>query len=372
MSLKIAIVAPTLRYVGGQSVQADLYLRHWHRDPEVEAIFVPIDPPLPFWAAWAKQVRGLRTLFREPFYFANLWRSLVLTDVAHIFASSYWSFLIAAAPACLIARLRGNKVLLHYHSGDARDHLLRFPSTVFVMGAVDELVVPTLYLHDVLCEFDLKPIVIPNLVDLSQFGYRTRHPLRPRFICTRGFSAYYNIDIVVRAFAEIKQAFPCATLDLLGEGPLEPSVRKLVADLALTDVAFRGPISRHDIGDYYDRADVFINASSVDAMPVSVIEAFRAGTPVVTTSPEAMRYLVEHERTGLLSPVGDAKALAANVVRLLHNAALAETLSRNAYQESLKYDWSLIRGQWLKQYRRLVRGPIAISGTASGEMDSAC
>ena len=44
-------------------------------------------------------------------------------------------------------------------------------------------------------------------------------------------------------------------------------------------------------------------------MPLSVIEAFAAGTPVVTTSPECMPYLVRHERTGLLSPVGMKKPL---------------------------------------------------------------
>jgi glycosyltransferase involved in cell wall biosynthesis len=90
-------------------------------------------------------------------------------------------------------------------------------------------------------------------------------------------------------------------------------------------------------------------------MPVSIIEAFAAGTPVVTTSPESIPYLVEHERTGLLSPVGDEKALAANVVRLLRDPALASRLSQNAYLESTKYTWEAVRGQWLKAYRTLVR-----------------
>src|SRR5208282_97277 len=93
-------------------------------------------------------------------------------------------------------------------------------------------------------------------------------------------------------------------------------VRKLVADLNLSGVNFTGVASRQEIGKYYDQADIFINASWLDNMPLSVIEAFASGTPVVTTSPECMPYLVKHERTGLLSPVGDEKALAANVIRL--------------------------------------------------------
>jgi len=345
-------------------------MRHWQDDLDAEAIFVPIDPPLPSWAAWAKGIRRLRTLFREPVYFASLWRSLSSVDVAHIFASSYWSFIIAAAPACLIAKLRNTKTLLNYHSGDACDHLARFRSARLVMRAVDQVVVPTPYLIDVLNEFDINAVTIPNVADLSQFHYRSRDPVQPKLICSRGFSPYYCVDIVVRAFAQIQRVYPEATLDLLGKGPLEDRIRDLVAGLALSGVTFCGAVSRQRIGEYYDRADIFINASCVDAMPVSVIEAFRAGTPVVTTSPEAMSYLVEHERTGLLSPVGDAESLAANVLRLIRDARLASHIGESAYQESHKYEWCSVRSEWLSQYRRLADF-ITTMNTAGTNVNSA-
>lgn len=366
--LKIAIVAPSLRYVGGHSVQADLFLRHWRDDPDAETIFVAIDPPLPNWSGRARRIRGLRTLLRAPFYVVDLWRALAHVDIAHIFASSYWSFLIAAAPAWVIAKLRGARTLLNYHSGDARDHLMRFRSAPFVMSRVDELVVPTRYLTAVLGEFGLSAVVVPNLVDLAQFQYRPRRPLRPHLICSRGFSAYYSVDVVVRAFAAVKRDYPGATLALLGEGPLEGEIRRLVSDLKLPDITFTGVVSRERIGDAYAQSDIFINGSSIDAQPVSVIEAFRAGTPVVTTSPEAMPYLVEHERTGLLSPVGDAESLAANVIRLLRDSDLATRIAENAYRESCKYEWDVVRGQWLNLYRSMLAPSVA---TAPPEGESA-
>jgi L-malate glycosyltransferase len=365
--LKIAIVAPSLRYVGGHSVQAELLVRLWRGDPDAEVIFVAIDPPLPNWSAWAKRIRALRTFLREPLYIVDLWRALADVDIAHIFASSYWSFLIAAAPAWLIAKLHGSKTLLNYHSGDARDHLTRFHSGVFVMSHVDELVVPTSYLVDVFGEFGLRAVVVPNVVDLSQFRYRVRRPLRPHLICPRGFSTYYSVDVVVRAFAEVKQVYPDARLDLVGNGPLEDEVRKLVATLNLADVRFTGVASRQRIGDFYDQADIFINGSCVDAMPVSVIEAFRAGMPVVTTSPEAMPYLIEHERTGLLSAVGDEKELAANVIRVLRDSDLAAKLAENAYRESRKYGWDVVRGQWLNVYRGMLNSLVS-TGVQEGEI----
>ena len=366
--LRVAIVAPSLRYVGGQSVQAELLLRFWQGDPDVEAIFVAIDPPLARWSAWAQQIRGLRTVLRGPLYIVDLWRALADVDVTHIFASPYWSFLIAAAPAWLIGKFRGNKTLMNYHSGEARDHMRCSRSGIFVLSHVDELVVPSKYLVDVLGEFGLKAVVVPNLVDLSQFRYRLRRQLRPHLICPRGFSTYYSVDVVVRAYAEVKRVYSDAKLDLVGEGPLEDDIRKLVAKMKLTDVRFTGVASRQQIGNYYDQADIFINGSCVDAMPVSVIEAFRVGTPVVTTSPEAMPYLVEHERTGLLSAVGDEKALAANVIRLLRDGQLAANLAENAYQESRKYEWGVVREQWLNLYRGMldsfVAGAVPESGSA--------
>lgn len=128
----------------------------------------------------------------------------------------------------------------------------------------------------------------------------------------------------------------------------------MVEDLKLDGVNFTGVASHEEIGKYYDRADIFINASWLDNMPVSVIEAFGAGTPVVTTSPECMPYLVQHERTGLLSPVGDENALAANVIRLLRDPELARRLAANAHEESQKYTWEVVRQQWLQMYRSLM------------------
>ena len=352
--LKVAIVAPSLRYVGGQAVQADLLMRLWQGDPQVDVTFIGVDPPLPGWLRWAEAIPGLRTVLREPIYFLHLWRGLKDVDIAHIFSASYWSFLLAPAPAWVVAKLRGRKSLINYRSGEARDHLQKFRSAKFVLARTDAIVAPSGYLVDVFQEFGLEAVVVPNLVDLSQFHYRERIPLRPHLVCTRGFSPYYCVDVVVRAFAEVQKTYPEARLDLVGGGPLEGDIRQLVADLKLTGVTFTGVASRQHIGKYYDDADIFINASRLDNMPVSIIEGFGSGTPVVTTSPESIPYFVDHERTGLLSAVGDEKALAANVIRVLRDPALASRLAQNAYQESRNYTWDAVRDQWVAVYRGLV------------------
>jgi glycosyltransferase involved in cell wall biosynthesis len=170
--LKVAIVAPSLRYVGGQAVQADLLTRLWQNDPDVEVSFLAVDPPLPRILAWAESIPGLRTILREPIYLLHLWDGLREVGIAHIFAASYWSFLLAPAPAWFFANLRGKRSIINYRSGEARDHVQRFRSGRFVLSRADEIIVPSRYLVDVFGEFGLGAIIIPNLVDLSQFHYR--------------------------------------------------------------------------------------------------------------------------------------------------------------------------------------------------------
>jgi glycosyltransferase involved in cell wall biosynthesis len=353
-AIRVAIVGPSLGYVGGQSVQADLLLRHWNRDPDVQVSFISVDPQFPAGLRWVARVPGLRTIVRTPFYLAGLWRGLRNVELAHIFSASYSSFVVAVFPAWLIATLRSKKTLINYHSGEARGHLGASWFARAVLKRAGKVVTPSPYLVDVFREFGLKAVPVPNIVDLSQFTYRLREPLRPHLVCTRGFHPYYCIDVVVKAFARVKREFPEAQLDLVGGGPLEENIRQLVFELKIDGVNFCGIASREEIGKYYDHADIFMNASRLDNMPVSVLEAFAAGTPVISTSPEGMRYLVEHDRTGLLSEPGNSEALAQNVIRILRDPQLARRLSLNALEEVKRYDWTKVRSQWLDAYRALL------------------
>ncbi|MGH9486490.1 MAG: glycosyltransferase [Terriglobales bacterium] len=348
--LQVAIVAPGPPAVGGQSVQAQLLLRHWRGDAAVEPRLITTYPRFPLALAWMQRIPYLRTLLRLPLYWASLWRELPRRGVAHVFSASYSSFWLAPAPAWLLARLRGNRVLIHYHSGEARDHLRRSPAARWVLRHADGLIVPSGYLRDVFAEFGLKATVVPNLVDLAQIHYREHRPLQPRLVCTRRLEPYYCVNLVVRAFAQVQRLYPGARLLLVGGGSEELKIRALIAELGLTGVELAGFVGRDAIGNCYDRADILINASRVDNMPVSLLEGFAAGTPVASTDAGGIPYIIQHERTGLLSPVGDCDALAANVLRLLREPELAAELAANARRECARFRWDAVRSEWLAAY----------------------
>jgi len=83
--LRVALVAPSLRILGGQAVQADLLLRAWENDSEVAARLVPINPVPPRALAPLARIKFLRTILTQLLYWPMLLRELRRSDVVHAF-----------------------------------------------------------------------------------------------------------------------------------------------------------------------------------------------------------------------------------------------------------------------------------------------
>jgi len=351
--LRIAIVVASLRILGGQSVQAQRLLDGWRGDPAVDAWIVPIDPvpPAPF--DRLLRIKYLRTIVTQLCYWPLLLRELRRADVVHAFSASYTSFLLAPLPAVIVARLLGKPVVLNYHSGEAPDHLHRSAAARFVMRhVVDANVVPSMFLRDVLLSFDIDAEVVHNTIDLRQFAYRSRNPLRPRLLCTRNFEPLYNMSCVLRAFARIQAQHPDATLTLVGSGSQDAALRVEASALELDNVTFAGRVPPSEIQRYYADADVYIQAPSIDNMPLSILEAFATGMPVVSTDVGGVPSILRHGIDGLLVADNDDAALAAQVLRLLADPSFARGLAGSAHRTLAAYEWPIVREGWLRAYRR--------------------
>src|SRR5262249_22689308 len=162
-----------------------------------------------------------------------------------------------------------------------------------VLRAAHAVVVPSSYLAEVFGAHAIHATVVPNVIDARVLrDGAPRRSTSPRLVCTRNFDAPYAVDVVVRAFAEVKRACSSAQLIVAGQGPEEAALRALVRELDLDGVEFCGVVPRERIGELLARADVFVNASRVDNMPVSIMEAFAAGVPVVSVATGGIPFLV--------------------------------------------------------------------------------
>jgi glycosyltransferase involved in cell wall biosynthesis len=365
--LRVAIVAPTLEILGGHSVQAAALLDGWRNDPDVEAWLVPINPPPPAWLARAGRMRYVRTVVTQLAYWPLLWRELRRADVVHVFSASYTSFLLSPLPAWLVARALGTPVLLNYHSGEAPDHLRRSRLARAVLRRIGTTIVPSRFLVDVFARFGLAAEAIPNVIDRERFRFRPRGALRPRLLSTRNFEANYNVACTLRAFARVQARHPDATLTVVGSGGHEPALRALAASLGLRGVTFAGRVPPADMARHYDDADIYVQTPAVDNMPLSVLEAFSSGLPVVSTDAGGVRAMLTHEVHGLLAPLDDDAAIAAHVCRLLDEPGLGDRLAAAARRETDAYVWDAVRDRWAGAYVRLVASPGHSAGVTAPE-----
>lgn len=355
--VRVCLVGPSTDILGGQAVQAERLLHRFRDVPEIEADFLPVNPRLPGVLGRLQRVKYVRTLLTETTYLANLARRLGRYDVVHAFSASYLSFVLAPTPAILIAKALGKKVVLNYRSGEAEDHLQRWRSAVPTMRLADRVVVPSGYLVDVFARFGLPAESIFNIVDLGRFRFRERRPLRPVFFANRNFEPLYNLPCVLRAFALVQERIPDASLTLAGDGSQRPALEALARELGLRNTRFLGRVPPTEMPALYDAADVYLNGSDIDNMPGSIIEAYASGIPVVTTDAGGIPYIVENERTGMLVPRGDDRAMADAALRLLADPDLAAGIARRAHEEcSSRYSWEAVRDEWVALYTSLVSG----------------
>jgi len=354
--VRVLIVAASLDILGGQAVQAERLVRHLQQEPSLQVSFLPINPRLPGKLRTLQSIKYVRTLTTSIFYCLNLLRQVRKYDVIHIFSASYLSFLIAPTPAILVSKLYGKKIVLNYHSGEAEDHLrLWRRTTIPILNLADAIVVPSEFLVRVFSTFGVDARAIFNIIDLNKFSFRERDQLRPVFLSNRNLEAHYGVDCVLRAFALIQQQVPDAVLTVIGDGSQRQALEDLKRELNLKHISFTGRVEHEDIYQQYSTSDVYLNASKVDNQPLSILEAFACGLPVVTTDAGGIPDIVTNGETGFVVRVGDYRALADRAIKLLADHNIATTMARRARQECMRYTWKIVCHQWLHLYYSLAQ-----------------
>jgi glycosyltransferase involved in cell wall biosynthesis len=148
----------------------------------------------------------------------------------------------------------------------------------------------------------------------------------------RGVKGHRHLIDSCRLLRDRGLAFRC---HLVGGGPREEALRRQVARLGLGDaIAFHGPQPHAVVLERMRAAHVQVLCSVQDragrreGIPVALMEAMSCGLPVVASAISGIPELVEDGRTGLLTPPGDARAIADALERLARSADLRSELGR--------------------------------------------
>ncbi len=153
------------------------------------------------------------------------------------------------------------------------------------------------------------------------------HPERTpaRLIMVARLGAQKDHPTLLRALAGLRNL--AWELDLIGDGPLMSEMQALAGSLGIQDrVRFLG--QRMDVDQLLAAAQISLLATNWEGFPLSILEAMRAGLPVIATSVAGIGEAVTDGETGYLVPRGDVDLLRNRIERLLTDTGLRVRLGR--------------------------------------------
>ena len=113
----------------------------------------------------------------------------------------------------------------------------------------------------------------------------------------------------------VLEKYPDARFLVVGDGELRPELERYAYDTGISkQIDFLG--FRRDLPEIYADLDVVVLSSLNEGLPVTLIEAMAAATPVVAAQVGGVGDLVEHEKTGILAPPKNSRALADGICQI--------------------------------------------------------
>lgn len=352
----IALVGPLPPPFGGMANQT-LQLSKLLEGEGVKVKVVRTNSP--YQPKWISEIKGIRALFRLIPYLVNVWITLRKVQLVHLMANSGWSWHLYAAPVIWMAHLKKVPVVVNYRGGEADVFFTKSIAWVRPsLRRVAKVVVPSGFLEHVFSHFNIPSSVVPNIIDLERFlgdEKRTLNKASPHFIVCRNLEAIYDVGTALKAFSSIVAAYPQARLTIAGEGPERDALEQQVADLGIqAQVVFTGRLDPEKMASLYMAADIMLNTSRVDNMPNALLEAMSAGVPIVSTDAGGIPYMVEHEQTALLRPIGDWEGIADAALMLLTQDNVYQRLSDNGVKDVFRYRWESVKPLWLTLYAEVL------------------
>ncbi|RKN45066.1 glycosyltransferase family 4 protein [Streptomyces hoynatensis] len=153
-----------------------------------------------------------------------------------------------------------------------------------------------------------------------------------------------RVDLLARA-----AALPGVRLVVVGEGPSLPALRA-----ALPGAAFLGRRTGEELAGIYATLDAFVHTGPFETFCQTVQEAQASGVAVTAPAAGGPLDLVEHGRTGLLVPPGDAEAIRDAVAALRDDPGLRRRLAEGGRAAVAGRTWEAVGDQLLGHYERVL------------------
>lgn len=196
---------------------------------------------------------------------------------------------------------------------------------------------------------------IPNFIELKKYPFKLREQVGARILWVRAFHKIYNPVMAIEVINQL--GLPDVTLCMVGADTdgTRNLVEKRIKELNLSDkVKLAGRLLKEEWIELSTGYDIFINTTTIDNMPVSVIEAMALGLPVVSTNVGGIPYLIENRKNGILVESNNVEGMTKAVQELISNPDYGKSLSLNARKMVEDFDWERVSLKWFEVLDRVV------------------
>lgn len=163
-----------------------------------------------------------------------------------------------------------------------------------------------------------------------------------------------GFDWLLGAFTALAQKHPDWDLVILGEGALRTMIERQIQTAGLGKRVFL-PGRVGNVGEWYERADLYVMSSRFEGFGNTLAEALAHGLPAVSFDCDAgPRDIIRHEVDGLLVPVGDVAGLVAALDRLMGDSALRQRFAERAVEARERFSMERIAGMWEELFEKVV------------------
>lgn len=211
-------------------------------------------------------------------------------------------------------------------------------------------IAPSNYLLKAFQHKRFKTAFIPNSIAIEKYAYKERTKIQPKLLWVRAFDKIYNPVMAIKVLFELKKRHSNAILCMIGpdkDGSLKEVKAVAKQHGVLDSVEFTGKLSKEIWIEKSKQFDIFINTTTIDNTPVSVIEAMALGLPVVSTNVGGISYLIQHGENGMLVENNNALQMAEAIEELLRNAKKVNEIITNASILVEESDTEIVKQQWV-------------------------
>lgn len=159
---------------------------------------------------------------------------------------------------------------------------------------------------------------------------------------------------LIKAMSRINHKMPLAKLVIVGSGPLKYKLQRLTQKLGLANnVIFTGSVK--NIAGLLQLFTIFALPSRSEAFGISILEAMKAGVPIVATRVGGIPEIITTNQNGMLVEAGDPKALASAIMKLINDKKLQRKFIKAGEDSIKKFSISKMVQATTKVYQDLIK-----------------